>query len=106
MIDRTGIDLWCMVRRLNWRVSPSPVRLLSQTSENPLDLWVLNRTKISEELEKNDYHLIAESYKDYYYEGWIAFMEDFTNSQSMRRIISSGFEVLKLCLDETRKLTI
>ena len=104
MIDRTGQDLWCMIRRMNWRVSPSPFRLLSQTSENPLDLWALNRTKISEELEKNGYHLIAESYKDYYYEGWIAFMEDFTNSQSMRRIISSGYEVLKLCLEEARKL--
>ena len=34
----------------------------------------------------------------------LVFIEDFTNSQSLRRIISSGYEVLKLCLDEARKL--
>ena len=104
MVDRTGLDLWSLVRRINWRVSPSPVRILTQTSSDPLSLWELNRTSITEELEKHDLHLISESYKDFYYEGWIAFMEDFTNSQSMRRIISNGFEVLKLCLEEGRKM--
>ncbi len=104
MIDRTGLDLWSLIRRMNWRISPSPVRLLSLSSDNPLDLWDLNRTSIAKELEKHDYHLIAESYKDYYYEGWISFMEVFTNSQTLRRLITSGFEVLKLCLEETRKL--
>ena len=104
MIDRTGMDLWTLIRRMNWRISPSPVRLMSQSSDNPLDFWELNRTSVAIELEKHDYHLIAESYKDYYYEGWIAFMEVFTNSQTLRRLITSGFEVLKLCLEETRKL--
>ena len=104
MIDRTGLDLWSMIRRMNWRISPSPIRLLNQSHENPLDLWKLNRTKIAEELEKQEFHLIAESFKDYYYEGWIVFMEDFTNSQSLRRLISAGFEVLKLFLEEARKL--
>lgn len=104
MIDRTGLDLWIMVRRMNWRISPAPVRLLSQNHDKPLDLWELNRTKITKELEKQEFYLIAESYKDYYYEGWITFMEDFTNSQSLRRLISSGFEVMKLCLEEARKL--
>ncbi len=104
MIDRTGLDLWTMVRRMNWRISPAPIRLLNQSHDKPLDLWELNRTKITKELEKQEFYLIAESYKDYYYEGWITFMEDFTNSQSLRRLISSGFEVMKLCLEEARKL--
>ncbi|MHA1218960.1 MAG: hypothetical protein ACTSO5_09805 [Candidatus Heimdallarchaeaceae archaeon] len=104
MIDRTGLDLWTMVRRMNWRISPAPIRLLSQYHDKPLDLWELNRTKMVKELEKQEFYLIAESYKDYYYEGWITFMEDFTNSQSLRRLISSGFEVMKLCLEEARKL--
>jgi len=104
MVDRTGFDLWSMVRRLNWRVSPAPVRLLTQTSDDPLALWELNRTTITEELDDHDFHLISESYKDFYYEGWISFMEDFTNGQSLRRLISNGFDVLKLCLEEAKKI--
>jgi len=104
MMDRTGLDLWAMLRRMTWRVAPSPIRLLSQKWEKPLDLWGLNRTKIAEELENFDFYLVAESYKDYYYEGWIAFLEDFTNSQTLRRLISAGFEVLRLCLEEARRL--
>ena len=104
MCEKTGYDLWSSARRMSWRVSPSPVRLLTQSSDDPLAFWDLNRTKIAEELEKHDYHLISESYKDFYYEGWISFMEGFTNSQSLRRLISNGFEVLKLCLEEGKKI--
>ena len=104
MIDRTGLDLWTMIRRLNWRVSPSPVRLLSLEDDDPLSIWELNRTSITNLLEKRDFYLISETYKDYYYEGWISFIEDFTNSQSLRRIISTGFEVLKMCLEEAKKI--
>ncbi|NPD90056.1 MAG: hypothetical protein HGN29_15185 [Asgard group archaeon] len=104
MIDRTGLDLWVLVRRMLWRVSPSPIRLLSQLHDTPLDLWEMNRTKISEELEKYDYVLLAENYKDYYYEGWIGFMEGFSNSQTLRRIISSGYDILKICFEEIQSL--
>jgi hypothetical protein len=100
MIDRTGLDLWVLVRRMLWRVSPSPIRLLSQVHDTPLKLWGMNRTKISEELEKYDFLLLSENYKDYYYEGWIGFMEGFSNSQTLRRIISSGYDILKLCYEE------
>ncbi|MHA1202934.1 MAG: hypothetical protein ACTSQ4_10490 [Candidatus Heimdallarchaeaceae archaeon] len=105
MIDRTGLDLWSLVRRLNWRVSPSPIRILSQLYDDPLDVWEMNRTSITELLEKHDLHLISESYKDYYYEGWISFMEGFSNSQSLRRIISNGFDILKLCIEEAKKIS-
>ncbi|MHA1954624.1 MAG: hypothetical protein ACXAAM_06640 [Candidatus Heimdallarchaeaceae archaeon] len=104
MIDRTGLDLWVLVRRMLWRVSPSPIRLLSQIHDEPFDLWEMNRTKISEELEKYDYVLLAENYKDYYYEGWIGFMEGFSNSQTLRRIISSGYDILKICFEEIQNL--
>jgi hypothetical protein len=100
MIDRTGLDLWVLVRRMTWRVSPSPVRLLSQNHDDPLSLWEMNRTKITEELEKYDYLLLSENYKDYYYEGWIGFMEGFSNSQTLRRIISSAHDILKICYEE------
>lgn len=104
MVDRTGLDLWSLVRRLNWRVSPAPARILSQTTEDPLSIWEMNRTSITKELEKHGYPLISESYKDFYYEGWMSFMQDFTNSQSLRRIISNGYDVLKLCLEVGRKI--
>ena len=100
MMDRTGLDLWVSIRRMTWRVSPSPIRLLSQNHEDPLSLWEMNRTKIAEELEKYDYLLLSESYKDYYYEGWIGFMEGFSNSQTLRRIISSAYDILKICYEE------
>ncbi|MHA2358359.1 MAG: hypothetical protein ACXABK_06290 [Candidatus Heimdallarchaeaceae archaeon] len=102
IIDRTGLDLWSMARRINWRVSPAPRRLLSQTYEKPMEIWGMNRTQLAKELENHDFLLISENFKDYYYEGWIAFMEGFSNSQTLRRLISAGYEVLKQCLQESR----
>ncbi len=104
MIDRTGLELWTMIRRMSWRVSPSPVRLISQTHEDPLSLWRLNRTKIVEELDKLQYYKIAENYKNYYDTGWIAFKEEFRNSYTLRKLISLGFSVLKLCLEKAKEL--
>jgi hypothetical protein len=104
LVEKTGYDLWSAARRISWRVAPSPVRLLTQTADDPSAYWEMNRTTITEELDKHDLHLISESYKDFYYEGWISFMEDFTNGQSLRRLISNGFDVLKLCLEEAKKM--
>ena len=53
VIDRTGIDLWTLIRRMVWRVSPSPIRLLTQTHDNPMDLWNCNRTDLVAILEDN-----------------------------------------------------
>jgi predicted PolB exonuclease-like 3'-5' exonuclease len=89
-----------------WRVSPSPIRLLSQTHDDPMQLWDMNRTEIVERLDDKGYEQIAESYQDYYYEGWLAFLDDFSNSENMRRIISLGFEIIKDCIDEVKKIGI
>ncbi|MBY9001881.1 MAG: hypothetical protein KGD64_13260, partial [Candidatus Heimdallarchaeota archaeon] len=106
IIDRTGLDLWTLIRRMVWRVSPTPIRLLSQTHEEPLDLWKLNRTSLVQLLEEKGYEQIAENYQDYYYEGWLAFLDGFSNSDNMRRIISLGFEIIKDCIYEVKKIGI
>jgi len=106
IIDRTGLDLWTLIRRMVWRVSPTPIRLLSQTHEEPLDLWKLNRTSLVEILEEKGYEKIAENYQDYYYEGWMVFLEGFSVSDNMRRLISLGFEIIKDCIDEVKKIGI
>ncbi|MCK4972052.1 MAG: hypothetical protein KAS52_01940, partial [Candidatus Heimdallarchaeota archaeon] len=106
VIDRTGIDLWTLIRRMVWRVSPSPIRLLTQTHDNPMDLWNCNRTDLVAILEDKGYEQIAENYQDYYYEGWVAFLDGFSDSDTMRRIISLGFEIIKDCIEEIKKIGI
>ncbi len=39
VVDRTGLDFWTTIRRMAWRVSPSPVRFLTQVYDDPIDLW-------------------------------------------------------------------
>ena len=104
IIDRTGIDLFTLIRRMVWRVSPAPVRLLTQIDDCPMDLWSVNRTELARLLEEEGYEQIAENYQDYYYEGWLGFLEGFSNSDNMRRIISLGFEIIKDCVEEVKKI--
>ncbi len=106
VIDRTGIDLWTLIRRMVWRVSPSPIRLLTQTHDEPMDLWNFNRTELVAILEEKGYEQIAENYQDYYYEGWLVFLDGFSDSVSMRSVISLGFEIIKDCIEEMKKIGI
>jgi len=39
MIDRSGLDWWGTIRNMTWRVSPSAVRIITQTHSDPLDVW-------------------------------------------------------------------
>ncbi len=98
MLDKTGLELWTMIRRLNWRISPAPVRLLSQLYEDPLLVWGLNRTQIVEELNKRKFDKIAEKYIKFYTIGWIAFEEGFLKPKTLRKLILTGFKVLQLCV--------
>ncbi|MBD3207084.1 hypothetical protein GF319_12180, partial [Candidatus Bathyarchaeota archaeon] len=65
LIDRIGMDYYRIIRSICWRVSPSPIRLLSQT-EDPEYVWGLNRTQVHRELENAGYADTAEYYKEYY----------------------------------------
>ncbi|MHA1398220.1 MAG: hypothetical protein ACTSSF_11070 [Candidatus Heimdallarchaeaceae archaeon] len=105
IIDKTGLDLWNVIRQLSWRVSSSPIRLLNQiSSPYTADLWKLNRTQIVKRLKENNLINISELFQDFYYEGWITFLEEFQNSRSMRRMILLGYEILEECLHQLKSI--
>ena len=97
--DRVGLDFWTMLRRMNWRVSPGPVRLLTQNHPSPLYVWKWNRTRIVKELRLNKYDSIADSYQKFYDTGWTLFLSKFSSYSDFRNIVVYGYEVLQKCLD-------
>jgi hypothetical protein len=100
--DRVGLDFWTMLRRMNWRVSPTPVRLLTQNHSSPLYVWKWNRTRIVKELRKNEYDAIADSYQGFYDLGWKLFLSNFTGYTDLRNIVVLAHDVLQGCLDVLR----
>jgi len=104
VFDLVGFDFWTMLRRMNWRVSPSPIRLLTQTHSNPLEVWNWNRTRIVEELKTNKYDVIVDAFQKFYSTGWNLFLSKFTNLSELRKIVVYGYEVLEGCLNEVNRL--
>ena len=102
--DRVSLDFWALLRRLCWRVSPTPLRLLTQTASDPRDVWRWNRTRIIHELEKQSYGEIANSYRRFYELGWDLFLSEFKGLQEFREIIVHAHDVLRGCLDHARKI--
>jgi len=102
VIDRFGIEFWSVIRSMGWRVSPSPVRLLSQTFDDPLELWVWNRTSIMDLLEEEGYEEIVRSYRGFYMSAWDAFLSDFKDSQAIRACVKHGFALLKRCFEKSQ----
>ena len=98
--DRTGIDFWGIIREMTWRVSPAPVRLLTQTADDPLDVWSWNRTHIVHELRAQGHNEIASRYEDFYMAGWNLFLSGFTSSDDFRWATTSGYYVLRQCIRE------
>ena len=101
--DRSGkYELYIVLRRMNFLVSPTPVRLLTQAlmEENPYDIWTWNRTKITRELEELNFHSIATNYEKYYVIGRELFNEDFNNNEKFLSLISTGLKVLELAYNE------
>ncbi len=97
--DRVGLDFWALLRHMNWRVSPSPTRLLTQNHPDPLTVWHWNRTQIIRNLIDQGYADIAESYRKFYDVGWKLFLSAFTDYDELREIIVHGQSVLQKCLD-------
>ncbi|MHA2251284.1 MAG: hypothetical protein ACXAD7_13055 [Candidatus Kariarchaeaceae archaeon] len=104
IMDRSGIDHWTTIRRICWRVSPAPVRLLTQLSDNVSNLWMMNRTQIMGELRTRGLDSIANSYYNYYLDGWKLFFSDFSNTKYYLGCIRNGLDVLRQCLFELKKL--
>lgn len=106
VIDRTStFEYWTSLRRIGWRVSPAPVRLLTQISnEDPLDIWTWNRTTIVKELLNHGYSEIAESYQNYYLTGWLLYNSDFQDIALFKECISYGYLALKNCYQAGLKI--
>ena len=98
--DRVGFDFWTLLRRMCWRVSPSPVRLITQEHPDPLEVWEWNRTTIVEELRKRNLNSIANSYQKYYETGWQLFFSNFSGSIEIRDVVIHGYSVLQGCLEQ------
>ena len=98
VIDRAGFDFWTIIRRMTWRVSPSPVRLLTQTHPDPLEVWSWNRSTIVKELEKQGLDDISDAYTKFYKTGWQLYMSDFKDSSAYRDMVKYGYLVLSGCL--------
>ena len=101
--DRTGLDAWVLIRRLNWRVSPTPVRLLSQMVD-PSHVWHWNRTRICKELEKHGYTDLSETSRHYYMAGWEMFTTGFNDSKSMWQVLSYAYRVLEASVRYAKEL--
>ncbi|MFX1561646.1 MAG: hypothetical protein ACFFBL_13740 [Promethearchaeota archaeon] len=101
--DRVGLDFWTLLRRMCWRVSPSPVRLLTQDHHSPLEVWKWNRTRILEELRYRKFDMIADSYQKYYETGWKLFLSGFAGFSEIRETVEHGYAVLQGCLNEVIK---
>lgn len=106
MFDRSGVEFYTLLRQMNWRVSPSPFRLLTQvlTDVNPLDVWTWNRSKVCTQLVELGYKTIASHYRGFYLAGWDLFSEGFSSPNPYRRIISEGYQLLRLCLETVEEL--
>jgi hypothetical protein len=104
VVDRTGLDFWSVIREMTYRVSPAPVRLLSQTHDSPIDLWGLNRSEICTELKRQNYDSIAEHYRTYYLASWDLFLSDFNDSQAFREVLTHGYYTLLKSLQAAKEM--
>lgn len=99
LFDRTELDLWVLLKRMNYRISPTPLRLLTQLDNIcPKEAWSWNRTKICNVLRENNYIEIAENYKAYYKKCWDLFLIKFDNTEIFHEVIKLGVKVMYLSI--------
>jgi len=103
VIDRVDLEYYRVLRMLCYVVSPSPVRVLSQSHPDPKHLWTLNRTRVIRLLEEYGYDELARSYVDYYASGWTAFHTGFRDNEAMRRLLMQAYVVLEACHDTVKE---
>jgi hypothetical protein len=105
ILDRTGLDWWAIIRAMCWRVSPAPVRILTQQHPDPLEVWSWNRTTIHRELLKEGYEAMASYYHGFYDSGWKLFLSEFKGLSEFRAVVNNGYYVLSECMKEASKLS-
>lgn len=103
--ELSGLDYYTLFYRLSSRISPSPIRLLTQvTAGNPHDLWALNRSSIKKILIQQGYNEIATHLENFYLNGWKLFDSSFSDPSIYRSIIKDGYFLLENCYEEVIKL--
>lgn len=103
LFDRTELDLWNITRRMNWRVSPTPIRLLTQLEHiDPMDAWTWNRTKICKILRKNNYNGIADTYEAYYKICWKLFLSKFKKTEYYHDLLKMGAKTIYLSISSLK----
>jgi hypothetical protein len=95
--DKVGLDYWSSLRQLNWRVSPSPVRILTQLLSDPMNVWTWNRTKIKIELEAFNLNDLVNIYEEYYLNGWELFKSNITSTKYFQRCLLTGSNLIEMC---------
>jgi hypothetical protein len=105
IVDRVGLDYWSALRRMVFRVPPSVIRLLTQESDNPLEIWSKNRTEIAKIL-KSKYPIIYDDYISYFVSGWQLFESNFSESIKFRNTIYHGYAVIRKSLDNLNKVSL
>ena len=103
IIDRTGLDWWSIIRTMSWRVSPSPVRILTQNHGNPIEVWSWNRTRIHKTLIEEGFDKLAEYYHGFYDAGWRLYLSDFKGLKEFRETARNGYYVLMESLSVAEK---
>ena len=103
-VDRVGLDLWQLIRRLCWLVSPTPVRLLTQLEDHPEEVWSWNRTKVCRKLVDHNFNDLAEEYSQYYLAGWEMFQTRFQDSNAMRKVLYRAYNVLEKTYQYAQKI--
>ena len=99
LLDRTELDLWVLIRRISWRISPTPIRLLTQLDNIcPKEAWSWNRTKVCNVLRENGYFEIADNYEAYYKKCWELFLTKFDNTEIFHEAIKLGVKVMYLSI--------
>lgn len=101
LFELSQLDYYTLLYKLNSRISPTPIRLLTQVvNDNPHDIWALNKTSIKKELLNCGYNEIAFHYEQYYLQGWRLFESNFELTELYLEMIQHGYLVLKKCFDE------
>lgn len=96
-VDRYGREYYIFLRRMVWKISPTPVRLLSQIYDSH-EVWTWNRSMVYDKLIKSGYDEIAEAIKNYYTAGWELFLSNFSHEKYIE-IFNWAYLILQYCTE-------
>ena len=106
LLDRSDpLEMYILLRRICFVISPSPVRLLTQLlqDQDPYDIWTWNRSTIKQNLEVCNLRDLASEYSQYYTLGWDLYNKKFQDTDLFVKVIVKGLSALQLVYNEIIK---